>query len=298
VTYSAGGRGPPLAVLAVQAIRRMQGGAQSQLMLGADGKLWVVKFQNNPQHLRVLANELIATRLALTAGLTVPPCDVIEVTDWLIDHTPGMYIELPKEERRRYRAGLQFASQFVGGLMPGQVVDYLPEPQLDEVKNREEFAGMLALDKWAGNCNGRQAVFDRRPRERKYRATFIDQGYCFNAGEWTFPDSPLRGVYGRNQVYAGVTGWKSFEPWLSSIETMGADKLWSIAEIVPPQWYGGDTTVIESLMEQMLARRGRVRELILSFRDSNREPFPMWEKKRSIVVPGQFGENTPGKFLM
>jgi hypothetical protein len=38
-------------------------------------------------------------------------------------------------------------------------------------------------------------------------------------------------------------------------------------------------------MEQMLARRGRVRELIASFRDSNREPFPMWETKRSVVVP-------------
>ena len=82
---------------------------------------------------------------------------------------------------------------------------------------------MLALDKWTGNCNGRQAVFDRRPRERRYRATFIDQGFCFNAGEWTFPDSPLRGVYARNRVYAGVTGWQSFEPWLSRIETMEAD---------------------------------------------------------------------------
>lgn len=46
---------------AVQAIRRMRGGAQSQLMLGADGNLWVVKFRNNPQGERVLANELIAT---------------------------------------------------------------------------------------------------------------------------------------------------------------------------------------------------------------------------------------------
>jgi hypothetical protein len=69
-----------LAVLAVQAIRRMRGGAQSQLMLGADGALWVVKFQNNPQHRRVLANELIATRLAAAVGLTVPVCDVVEVT--------------------------------------------------------------------------------------------------------------------------------------------------------------------------------------------------------------------------
>ncbi len=52
------------------------GGAQSQLMLGADGKFWVVKFQNNPQDVRVLANELIATRLAAAVGLTVPGCDV------------------------------------------------------------------------------------------------------------------------------------------------------------------------------------------------------------------------------
>ncbi len=125
-------------------------------------------------------------------------------------------------QRERYAAGLQFGSQFVGGLMPGQVVDYLPEPQLDEVRNLAEFAGMLCIDKWAGNCNGRQAVFERKPRERKYRATFIDQGFCFNAGEWTFPDSPLRGVYQRNSVYARVTGWESFEPWLSRVEAMEA----------------------------------------------------------------------------
>jgi HipA-like N-terminal domain. len=287
-----------LAVLAVQAIRRMRGGAQSQLMLGADGKLWVVKFQNNPQHLRVLANELIATRLAAAVGLTVPPSDVVEVTDWLVANTLDMQVELGRS-RERYVAGLQFGSQFVGGLMPGQVVDYLPEQQLDEVRNLAEFAGMLCIDKWAGNCNGRQAVFERKPRERKYRATFIDQGFCFNAGEWTFPDSPLRGVYARNKVYERVTGWQSFEPWLSRVENMDAGVLWQIAEAVPPEWYGGDTAVIELLMEQMLRRRSRVRELIASFRDSNREPFPMWDAAKKIVVPRQFAEvSGVGKFVM
>jgi len=82
-----------VAVLAVQAIRRMRGGAQSQLMLGADGHLWVVKFQNNPQHLRVLANELIATRLAEAVGLSVPATDVVEVTEWLIANSPEGVIE-------------------------------------------------------------------------------------------------------------------------------------------------------------------------------------------------------------
>jgi hypothetical protein len=288
-----------LAVLAVQAIRRMRGGAQSQLMLGADGNLWVVKFQNNPQHLRVLANELIATRLAAAVGLTVPASDVVEVTEWLVENTLDMQVELGRGVRQRYAAGLQFGSQFVGGLMPGQVVDYLPEPQLDEVRNLGEFAGMLCIDKWAGNCNGRQAVFERKPRERKYRATFIDQGFCFNAGEWTFPDAPLRGVYQRNKVYARVTGWESFEPWLSRIETMDASALWAIAESVPPEWYGGDTAVIERLMEQMLRRRTRVRELVEAFRHSGREPFPLWNAGKTIVVPRQFEEmNGVPKFVM
>jgi hypothetical protein len=276
----------------------MRGGAQSQLMLGADGNLWVVKFQNNPQHLRVLANELLATRLAEAAGLTVPATDVVEVSAWLIANSPDMHVELARGQRQPLTPGLQFGSRFIGGLMPGQSVDYLPEPQLDEVRNVAEFAGMLALDKWTGNANGRQAVFDRRPRERRYRATFIDQGFCFNAGEWTFPDSPLRGVYARNRVYARVTGWPSFEPWLSRIEQMEGDTIWNIADVVPPEWYGGDMATIERLLEQLLRRRGRVRELIASFRDSNREPFPMWEKRASIVVPRQFVEGTAGKFVM
>ncbi len=288
-----------MAVLAVQAIRRMRGGAQSQLMLGADGKLWVVKFQNNPQHIRVLANELIATRLAEAVGLTVPQSDVVDVTDWLVANTADMRLELGRGQSERCSAGLQFGSQFIGGLMPGQVMDYLPEAQLAEVRNLAEFAGMLVVDKWTGNCNGRQAVFERKARERKYRATFIDQGFCFNAGEWTFPDSPLRGVYARNSVYSGVTGWKSFEPWLTRVEEISADKLWAIAEAVPPEWYGGDLREIEKLMETLLKRRSRVRELIGEFRDSNREPFPFWDKSVALAMPRQFADvSGVGRFVM
>ena len=63
-----------MAVIAIQQIRRMRGGAQSHLMLASDGNLYVVKFRNNPQHIRVLANELLATRLgaAIGRGCTSP----------------------------------------------------------------------------------------------------------------------------------------------------------------------------------------------------------------------------------
>jgi hypothetical protein len=276
-----------LAVLAVQEIRRMRGGAQSHLMLGSDEHLYVVKFQNNPQHLRVLANELLATKLAEAVGLTVPPCDVVEVTEWLIQNTTELQMDLGRNFER-CRSGLQFGSRFVGGLMPGQVVDYLPEEMLAETRNLAEFAGMLAVDKWTCNVNGRQAVFLKKPREKRYTATFVDQGYCFNAGEWKFVDAPLRGVYARNLVYQDVVNWESFEPWISRIEGFPEEKAWAIAETVPPEWYGGDTSVMERLIEQLLERRMRVREYVDMFRESSRQPFPNWMRLKEKLEKGTF----------
>jgi hypothetical protein len=270
-------------------------------MLGADGHAYVVKFQNNPQNLRVLANEMLATKLAEALGLTVPVCDVVEVSEWLVANTSELSLERA-EGLERCKAGLQFGSRMVGGLMPGQTVDYLPEPQLGDVKNIEEFAGMLVLDKWTCNSNGRQAVFHKRPREKRYKAAFIDQGYCFHAGDWTLSDAPLRGVYARNLVYGQVTGWESFEPWLSRMETLKPETIWGIAEGVPPEWYGGSISEMEELVEKLLARRSRVRELIDSFRESSREPFPNWMvgkgKLRAELFGGSGWDDGAGKRVM
>jgi hypothetical protein len=281
-----------LAVLAVQQIRRMRGGAQGQLMLGADGHIYVVKFQNNPQHRRVLANEFLASRLALAAGLTVPHVELVEVSPWLIENTPGLEIDLGRT-RERCHAGLQFGSRFAGGTMPGQVLDYLPEEQLTEVKNLGEFAGILALDKWTANANGRQAVFARRQRERRYSAVFIDFGYCFHAGAWRFEDAPLRGVYYRNTVYQEVRAWNAFEPWLTRMETMAEETVWTAAGEVPPEWYGGDLAEMEALVEKLLARRSRIRELIDDFRRSDRDPFPLWGTSSPSLAPDPWQRTAP-----
>ena len=274
-----------MAVLAVQHIRRMRGGAQGQLMLGADGHAYVVKFQNNPQHRRVLANEFLATRLAKAAGLSVPEPELVQVSPWLVENTAELEIDLGRS-RVKCEAGLQFGSRFVGGLMPGQVVDYLPEEPLTQVRNLAEFAGILALDKWTGNANGRQAVFTRKQRERRYQAVFIDFGYCFHAGDWRFEDSPLRGVYYRNDVYREIAGWDAFEPWLTRLETIPAETVWAAAGEVPPDWYGGDLAEMETLVEKLLARRSRIREWIEMFGKSDRRPFPKWDA---------MGQGTPEK---
>jgi hypothetical protein len=275
-------------VTAVQQVRRMRGGAQSHLMRCRDDAsgqehYWVVKFRNNPQHVRVLANELLATRIAEKVGLPVPVTASVEVSDWLIENSPELrHNFFGKQEI--CSSGLQFGARYVVDPKVGQVYDYIPEQFLERVRNLTDFVGILCLDKWTCNANGRQAVYWKKGREQKYTVTFIDQGYCFNAGEWNFPDAPLRGVYARNVVYAHVTGWGSFEPWLSRIQGLPIEDLWGIAETVPPEWYEYDDAGLERLVETLWKRRERVPELIHDFRMSSRDPFPGWTKASSAVM--------------
>ena len=247
------------------------------MMRCEDGNFYVVKFRNNPQHLRVLANEMLATRLAEAVGLPVPATQIIEVKDWLVEHTAELNIQLAGTTIR-CQSGLHFGSRYVVDPLQGQVFDYFPTAMLKRVRNLEAFAGMLVLDKWTGNANGRQAAFWRKLRERNYTASFIDQGYCFNAGEWNFPDYPLRGVYAHNEVYAEVQGWNSFEPWLSNVEKMECDQVWAAAADIPPDWYAGEWAALEKLVCCLIERRSKIRELIMAFRLSQRRPFPGWQE--------------------
>jgi hypothetical protein len=61
---------------------------------------------NNPQHVRVLANEMLATNLGLRLGLPMPRVEVIEVSDRLIENTDV--------EFRRPRIGCHKSSHNAG----------------------------------------------------------------------------------------------------------------------------------------------------------------------------------------
>lgn len=286
--------------LAVEHVRRMRGGAQAQLMRCDDEAYYIVKFQNNPQHLRILANEMLATRLAARLGLIVPQVEVVEVRPEIIAYTPDLVIQLGLG-RKPCAAGKQFGSQFPGHPARLTVHDFLPDEQLGSVGNLADFLGVLVFDKWTCNTNGRQAIFFRDPGSDSgaadspspgaaapaytalgYTAMMIDFGFCFNAGEWDFPDAPLRGLYARQRVYSGVAGMESFEPWLGRLENQITERvLGEEAAQIPPEWYAGDWSALERLLERLYSRRLRVRELLLSARNSGREPFPNWKVKHA-----------------
>jgi hypothetical protein len=270
--------------LAVEQVRRMRGGAQSHLMRCSNQAYYVVKFQNNPQGLRILANELLGTRLAARLGLSVAEPEVVEVRAELIAHTEDLVIQLGRG-RAPCKAGNQFGSRYPGNLADVAVYDFLPDEQLREVTNIAEFCGMLVFDKWTCNTNGRQAIFFREAdgagrgagAATRYCARMIDNGFCFNAAEWNFPDAPLRGLYARHRVYESVRGMDSFEAWIARVERIEETALEKIYGEIPPEWYDCDADALERMLEQLLRRRNLVRELIVSAWKSSAQPFPNWK---------------------
>jgi hypothetical protein len=219
---------------------------------------------------------MLAASLADDLGLSVARAEVVDVEPGLIQGTPELAVHRGGKWEKCL-PGFHFGSRFPG--QPGATVvfDLLPDERLSGVENLAEFAGLLLFDQWTCNTNGRQVIFVSEPHKRPgYRALMIDQGFCFNAGEWNFPDSPLRGLYHRHRVYAGVRGWESFEPYLSRLEALPPAALDRAAAQVPPEWYNADTEAMTRLLEQLDRRRARIRELITAAKNSSRQPFPNW----------------------
>lgn len=209
-------------VSAVQHLRRMRGGSQSHLLRASDGAHDVTKFMNNPQRVRVLANEMLATNLGLRLGLPMPLVDVIDVSDRPIESTDDLRVELGGA-RIPCSCGRQFASLYAGDAVETRIGDYLPDAVIEDVVNIQDFARVLVLDKWTCNSDGRQAIFTLEASpSRRYAAVFMDPGFCFNAGECNFPDAPLRGAYARQRVHENVTAWESFEPALTRAPANGS----------------------------------------------------------------------------
>ena len=192
--------------LAIEHVRRMKGGAQSQAQCDATmAAITSSSFKNNPQHLRVLANEMLATRLAARLGICVPQVDVVDVTPDLIDLTSELVMQMPRG-RVPCSSGRQFGSRFPGNPSVSVIHEYLPDEDLNCVTNLDDFLGMYVFDKWTCNTDSHQSIFVELTNScspvsnKTFQAIMIDQGLCFNGGYWNFPDAPLRALYANGHV--------------------------------------------------------------------------------------------------
>jgi hypothetical protein len=265
-------------IWACEQIRRMKGGSQSHLMRCSDGHYYVVKFPN-PQGTKILFNDLFGTRLAGLLGLPVAVSRVVYVGPELVKYTPDLVFELPRSHVP-CQAGLCFGSRFPVSPKNARFSFF---PGLGEIENASDFRGMLVFDKWTCNADGREVVFFQTRTACKWHALMVDQGFCFNADQWNFPDGDARlwARFYHLDVYRSVTGIESFDPWLTRLDEIDENMIAEAVRGIPPEWHGETEAVVGSLIEQLERRRSRVRQLLWSMQRSykfykSRDIFPNW----------------------
>jgi hypothetical protein len=251
-------------------IRRLHGGSQAQMLLCSDGFYYAVKFQNNPQGRRSLASEMLGTLLAMELGLSTQQPAVIHVDDNFVHSASDMCVERPTGTIR-YQPGLCYGSRYPHEVAPQRkgrlaiIRDELPSGPMSWLLNGADFAGMLVFDQWTCNTDDRQVIFWRTMNCMWFRASMIDQGHCFAGARWRFPDSTMWGRYRKSKVHAGFKTFDAFEPWLQRLECkVGEATLREAARAIPSEWYDDDVEALDRLLEELDARRKRVRELVWS----------------------------------
>ena len=258
----------------------MRGGAQSHLIKCDDGRFWVVKFSNNPQHPRILVNEWIASAILVHLRISSPEAAIIWVSAKFLAANPDVCLKLGSH-RVEVEPGWHFGSAFPGD--PGRlaVYDFLPDVLLEQVRNARDFLGVLVFDKWMGNADARQAIFFRAERATGddrvgYVAQMMDHGHVFDGPHWGFPDCPLQGLYFRPQVYRLVGSWDDFQPWLNRVLDFPEEIMDAAVKRIPQEWLEGDQEQFASVIAKLLRRRGRVHDLIRDCSNDPRSPLPAW----------------------
>src|ERR1041384_4483909 len=95
---------------AVRHIRKMRGGAQSHLLQADDGHWYVVKFRNNPQHRRILINELLSSVFLDYLKIAAPETALLHVNAAFLAANPEVYLTLGTR-RLEVATGWHFGSR-------------------------------------------------------------------------------------------------------------------------------------------------------------------------------------------
>jgi len=261
----------------------MRGGAQAHLLEADDGHWYVVKFRNNPQHPRILVNELVASTLLDYLKIATPETALIHVSAAFLAANPELHLQLGTR-RIEIPPGWHFGSRYPGD--PGRVAvyDFLPDALLPAVVNLDDFRAILVFDRWVANADGRQSVFYRalvRPEGGSggrpgFVARMIDHGFAFDGPNWDFPDSAAQGLYPRRLVYQSVRSLDDFQPWLEQVTHFPEEAIDRAWKRIPPNWVDGEEDALDRLLERLFERRSRLPELIAACRQARTNPFPNW----------------------
>ena len=255
-------------VQGIAVISRLTGASRSLLMLASGLKLWVIKFQDNPQHPRLVLTEYIATEIARSLGLSVPPCKFVGVPQSALDRNlSGVNLD-----PRYHRPGLHFGSKFTAQRDSMKPVHFFPSQDLPRVSNLAEVTGIYALDVWLGNTDSRQVVFVPNRSATAFQAWWIDFGECFGGGGgWENRNWNPCCMLQTRQMYTAFNDVKKLARWVERIQSFPTHRLTDIIMSIPAVLRDPEMPALEMLVSRLDERRSEIAELIVAAVATTRE---------------------------
>lgn len=217
-------------------------------MKGDDGRYFVQKFRYTAQNSDLLFNEAFASQLGTALDLPFPAWSA------LCGH--------PSERDH---------SSFGSELIPGDILEYLPDGWHLNVVNRAEAYRCLLFDLWCNHTDARQAVFQTRS-PRVFQVYFFDHDQMFSPEDGislTKRIARTRCLDLRIYKQDLAPAIQELRLLADRISMLARGELRSIANSVPTSW--GSITHRKEAVLGLEHRTGQLQEYIESIADFGTE---------------------------
>jgi hypothetical protein len=230
------------------------GATSPQLFRGDDGRVYVVKLQNNRLGPKALANEFLGGHLGASLGLCFPPNGIIRLEESV----------LRRSRLGGVTAGRHYASLYFSG------TDFLNSRNLAKAANLRELAGVLLFDNIVQNVDrtlNRRNLLLRR-EGKGYRAYAIDNSHLFRRAQWTeelLSRLAEKTEINRHGVYGSLLKhWlrpADFTPYLERLKTWTDGFLADAVAAIPGEWLpqSGER---QAAVHYLKSRRDKVAKVI------------------------------------
>ncbi len=221
-----------------------------RLFCADDGRVYVVKLQNNRLGAKVLVNEWLACRFAAIMELCFPPGGLITVSEQTVMASRRM-------RTARVKPGTHFASRFLTHSR------YLNDGNIYKAVNKRQMAGVILFDHIFHNFDrvwNRRNLLLRR-EEAGYVIYAIDNSHLFGRGNWTIDhlnQLAPKIVINYRRAYGWVLKYflkpEDFDPYREKVAALTEADLTELVDSIPAEWLP-DKTERQALTDFMVARR-------------------------------------------
>lgn len=226
-------------VNAHRAIDGIKNGCTKPYHVVCDGEPYIVKFKQNPEGLRVLANEYVCAKLAKKLHLPIPNPALIQVSDEFIK---DFGTKISDHVGEQITTGIHFGTKKLKKAYPLTNADmiYL-------ARNVHIVPEILLFDHWIHNSdrdrNGGNLLFDAV----KMELVILDHTHAFDLGPiWTATQLTQRmndryiifdtSGYVYKKLVPHIRGNQPFHSILDKMSRLTRDDLWNIIDSIPDQW--------------------------------------------------------------